>query len=676
MTGHDSSVLDLGFAADGGLIASAGIDGKARVWETETGRLVGEYAGHAGWVTGVCFIGGAQRLSGGADGTVKVWDAASGQLTANCIVGEWVTGIAASPDGELIASVAGDTAVKVWAAASGQLIAEYLGHGETILAVSLTADRTLAAHSVSALYTAPVDAAWLGRIEAERVIRVWDTATARPVAECAGYPGRPLDVLFSQDGRSLVSVSDEGAVTVWSLPAGQLIGECHHVRGQVTAVAVTPDGNLVAAGTADSAVLTWRVPPGQLAGDCQGIGGQITELAVSSDGERVAAGNDRGQIMIWDARSGQEVCRCAGHEGAVTGLSFAPDGQFLASGGEDRTVKEWRGDTGELAAEWRHKTIGEIRSVAFGADGITVLCPQTTFGLFLSHTGVLPGDHHDLTVETRRLNPPGHAATSPDGRLMAASDRLLTAWAGRRAVRLAVGNDRAGHIRAVAFSADGQRVAWGLHEVTVLERATGHEFPRCTGHGSTVTVLAFAPDSRTLASGDVNGTVKVWDTGTGTCTADLTAPGRAATAVAFSPDGRALAVATLDGAIRTWDLTVQDGDTQPGDPGNGKTEPGDPVTVGAQTGAARSARLLFEDTTTMSYVSDITFAPNGKLVIASGSTVLGWNVDTGQVVGRLPGGEEGEAAFQPRALFIGVLDTSDVVDLGPLRRLASPDRER
>jgi WD40 repeat protein len=672
MTGHANPVLDLGFSADGGLLVSAGRDEQARVWETATGRLVGEYAGHTGDVTSVRFLGGGQRVvSGGADGTVKVWDAASGELTANWIAGDdGITGIAVSPDGELIAVAAGDAPIKTWAAASGQLIAEHLGHRETILAVSLTADGTLAAHTVSALYTAPVQAAQLAQIEAERVIRVWDAATAQPVVDCGGYPGRPIGILFSQDGRSLVSVSDEGAVSVWSLPAGQLIGECQDVHGQVTAAAVAPDGGLVAAGTGDGAVLTWRVPPGRLAGDCQGLGGQVTEVAVSPDGERVAAGNDRGQIMIWDARTGQEVCRCAGHEGAVAGLSFAPDGQVLASGGEERTVREWRSDTGELVTEWRHRDIGQIQSVDFGADGITVRCSLATVGQFLSHSVVLSGERHNLTVETRMMNPPGHAATSPDGRLRAASDRLLVFWADRQAARLAVGDDRASDIAAVAFSADGQRVAWGMREVTVQERATGREFPRCTGHKYDVTAIAFAPDGCTLASGGRDNTVKVWDVETGVCTADLTGLGGEPTAVAFSPDGQKLAVATLRGGVSAWDLTGQDGDAQAGE-----AETARDVAAGAQT-AAGTARLLFEDTKTLSYVSDIGFAPSGKLVIASGPTVLGWNVETGQVMGRLPGGEEGEPAFRTVALLIGLLTVSvRTVDLSPLRQPAAPGGE-
>ena len=628
------------------------------------------------------FLGGGQRVvSGGADGTVKVWDAASGELTANWIAGDdGITNIAVSPDGELIAAAAGDGPVKVWAAASGQLITEHLGHGETILAVSLTADGTLAAHTISALYTAPVQASQLAQIEAERVIRVWEAATAQPVAECAGYPGRPIGILFSQDGRSLVSVSDEGAVSVWSLPAGQLIGECQVVHGQVTAAAVAPDGALVAAGTGDGDVLTWRVPPGQLAGDCQGLGGQVTDVAVSPDGGRVAAGNDRGQILIWDARTGQQVCRCAGHEGAVIGLSFAPDGQVLASGGEDRIVREWRSDTGELVTEWRHKDIGQIRSVDLGADGITVICSLASIGQVVSTKVVLGGERHNLTVESRILNPPGHAATSPDGRLTAASDRLLTAWADRRPVRLAVGDDRASDTAAVAFSADGQRVAWGMREVTVQERATGREFPRCTGHEYNVTVIAFAPDGRTLASGGRDRTVKVWDVETGVCTADLTGLGGEPTAVAFSPDGKALAVATLRGGVSTWDLTGQDGDARAGEGGKGDAQAeeagtADAMAAGAQT-ATGTARLLFADTKTMSYVSDIGFAPSGKLVIASGSTVLGWNVETGQVVGRLPGGKEGEPTFPPRALLLGLFTFSvGVVDLSPLRQPAAAGRK-
>ena len=65
------------------LLASAGHDGKVRLWDPDTGAPVGGLlSGHTGWVSSVAFgtgPGGRALLAsaGGHDGTVRLWDPAT-----------------------------------------------------------------------------------------------------------------------------------------------------------------------------------------------------------------------------------------------------------------------------------------------------------------------------------------------------------------------------------------------------------------------------------------------------------------------------------------------------------------------------------------------------------------------------------------------------------------------
>lgn len=63
--------------------------------------------------------------------------------------------------------------------------------------------------------------------------------------------------------------------------------------------------------------------------------------------------------------------------------------------------------------------------------------------------------------------------------------------------------------------------------------------------------LAFAPDGRTLASGGNETTVRLWDAKLGTALEDLPHPG-AVFSLAWSPDGRRLSSGGFDGHIRLW----------------------------------------------------------------------------------------------------------------------------
>jgi WD40 repeat protein/tRNA A-37 threonylcarbamoyl transferase component Bud32 len=122
-----------------------------------------------------------------------------------------------------------------------------------------------------------------------------------------------------------------------------------------------------------------------------------------------------------------------------------------------------------------------------------------------------------------------------------------------------------------------------------------------TGHGDSVIPVAFSPDSKTLASGSMDKTIKLWDTQTGTLRQTLTGHINGVHALAFSPDRMTLASGSDDKTIKLWD---------------------------AQTGALKQTLAGSN-----SAVHTLVFSPDGKL-LASGSTdkaVKLWNIQSGEI---------------------------------------------
>ena len=132
----------------------------------------------------------------------------------------------------------------------------------------------------------------------------------------------------------------------------------------------------------------------------------------------------------------------------------------------------------------------------------------------------------------------------------------------------------AGFVNSVAFSRDGRTLASGnadgmvrLWDVTGLARPRPLSQPLPSGpaYGSVgsspaaVDSVAFSPDGRTLASGNDGGTLQLWDVAHPARPrplSQLPAGFPAAVAsVAFSPDGRRLASGNADGTVRLWDVT-------------------------------------------------------------------------------------------------------------------------
>src|SRR5947208_3486203 len=108
-------------------------------------------------------------------------------------------------------------------------------------------------------------------------------------------------------------------------------------------------------------------------------------------------------------------------------------------------------------------------------------------------------------------------------------------------------------ITAVAISSSGQYWAAGRRGEVWLWREAGQSLHLVwRAHTDTVWGLAFSPHERTLASGSLDGSVKLWEVDSGTLLWSSWQT-KSTTCMAFAPDGRLLASGGLDATVRLWD---------------------------------------------------------------------------------------------------------------------------
>src|SRR5437868_3125926 len=68
---------------------------------------------------------------------------------------------------------------------------------------------------------------------------------------------------------------------------------------------------------------------------------------------------------------------------------------------------------------------------------------------------------------------------------------------------------------------------------------------------------AFSPDSKLLATGGAENTVKLWDIINRKEIVTLSGHATSVSAVAFSPDGKLLATASSDQTVKLWDIATK-----------------------------------------------------------------------------------------------------------------------
>ncbi|MFF8960990.1 hypothetical protein [Streptomyces sp. NPDC014894] len=258
---------------------------------------------------------------------------------------------------------------------------------------------------------------------------------------------------------------------------------------------------------------------------------------------------------------------------ATTATAFSPDGSLLATaftdGGRARfRVRDLR------TARW-HELPG--RSCAPGGPPPHDLCPAfvafrpdsrvlaygtTGTGRRAEPLGVSFWDTERRRVSHKRFRPPdrvdswGAVAYAPDGRSLVlavlAPDGPAYLWDPRRRTPTSVLRGAGGH--ALAFSPDGGLLVTSAGRSRRLPSGPAAEGARDIGSGVS---LAFSPDGRYLAAGELSGRVTLWDGRLRRRLGELTAQGPGAASsvmsLAFSPDARLLAVGSGDGTLRIWD---------------------------------------------------------------------------------------------------------------------------
>ncbi|MDB6026814.1 MAG: repeat protein [Verrucomicrobiales bacterium] len=211
LTGLRGDVNAVAFSADGSQVFAAsgenGLFGEVKQWKVGDGTLVQTLQGHKDILYSLALSPDGKILAtGGYDQKIILWDTATGK-EIKTLKGHngCVFGLAFRPDGKILASASGDRTVKLWNVSKGERTDTLSQPTKEVYCVAWSGDG-------KKLYAGGLD----------NRIRIWEvsesaTENTDPILESKfAHEGSILRLVVSQDGKSLLSSSDDRTVKLWS----------------------------------------------------------------------------------------------------------------------------------------------------------------------------------------------------------------------------------------------------------------------------------------------------------------------------------------------------------------------------------------------------------------------------------------------------------------------------
>lgn len=492
-----------------------------------------------------------------------------------------------------------------------------------------------------------------------------------------GHTQAVRSVIFSPDGKTIVSASNDSTIKLWNLKGQCLQTLTKHEDG-VFRVNFSNDGNTLISASNNTLIIWQRQPNGtfKLVKSIRDKD-KISAVSLSPNGQIIATGSQNIIRLNLFQKDGKLIKTWKEHSDQIRDLSFSPDGQTITSDTVDGIIKIWSVKERKLIKTIPHDT---VRLDRFGVSFVDNQTIATT--------------NSDRTIKIFNLNGkllntlPGHTDqvfyldVSRDGKYIASSskDGTVKIWSPKsdKPLQNLVITDTT--INQPSFSPDSKMIAlagddntvklWNLDsilspKILPLESISisfspdskmialasgknlqlwqnGKQLWNMQADNQTVLQVSFSHDGTLIASAGKDGTVKLWNP-QGTLIRTIKAHLQKISSVSFSPDSKTIASASDDTTVKLWN--VANGSLIKTIPAHNKV------------------------------VTSVSFSPDGK-TIASGSldkTIKLWNVPDGRFIKNFSGHKEGvlSVSFSPNGKMIASGSSDKTVRLWHLNNQSS-----
>ncbi len=437
-------------------------------------------------------------------------------------------------------------------------------------------------------------------------IWIYDAHTGKELHLLTEHMESVSTVAFSPDNHLLASNGKDNTIILWDPRTEEHRKTLTGHQDGVNSIAFSPDGKTLASGSKDETIRLWDVPTGELLLTFAGHADGVSDVMYSHDGKILVSHGRDEMIHLWNAETGEFIRTLTGHTDYIHSIACPPDGKTLASGCDDGTIQIWDTGTGNLTTTLTHTTNSNgVALVVFSPDGKTLVSTDYADDM-IRFWDVASGVH----LKTIKNSPdtPNQIVFSPDGSTLVCAGgggkmhfwdvatttpiRTLTGYPdlfrdvvyspdGNKIVAVSAGPiiqiwethtskliktyfvDFLRGIDHIAYSPDGITLAYGgvanaYYAVGLMNTETGEHGRVFRGHKDSISLVAFSPDGKILASGDESGIIHILNAATGESLKELTWKEDIRT-LEFLPDEQTLVGTHYHGTeICFWDISTGD----------------------------------------------------------------------------------------------------------------------
>ncbi len=530
---HQAPIISLAISDDGRRLASGDYSGDIMVRDATDGHVLQRFHNPRPQAL-VLSKDGSLLIAGMHDGGLFAWDANKGSLFATRNFGDGINSMALSPDSSTLALAMGvrDGVVRLWEPGTGRFRGDLRGHHDEVLRVVWSRDG-------KSLLTASRD----------QTACLWSN-TGSLLRTFRGHLSDVETVAFTPDGQKVVSAGDDQSAILWNVDGGQPCDMLTDtpVDGWISGLAFTPDGNeVIGTGSCDGAgdsfeafLTAWNLADADKPEPLQTSSRSGVALAFSPDGRQIAVGESsppestvKSRVRIWSIDPPRALATVPKLVGSVYSVAYSNDGRYLVVGTGD--VDERVPGTAQIL----EPSTGALRQKLPDMPGKVeaYFTTDSRFVITINSSRKRPAEIHiwnPLNAQLvgqiqnpRELDGLTTVALSPDGRF------LVT-----------------GHgDPANPAAADKAKIkVWDLS----TSQLAG-QFP--AAHPAAITHLEFSRRGLLMASGDMAGNVRLWDFASRKLMPkQIASQGRPITFIAFDKLGERLAVASDEKCVRVWHI--------------------------------------------------------------------------------------------------------------------------